>query len=58
MKTEIEIETALYKVLQDAPVETVIRCLGKVCHDIGMTVDADEHLLWAEYSKGLIKLAD
>lgn len=32
--TEVEIETALYKVLKSAPIETVIRCLGEVYHDI------------------------
>ena len=61
MTTEVEIETALYKVLQDAPIETVIRCLGRVCHDIEKQRKANKEKnggTWAMYGDRLTKLAN
>lgn len=60
MITETQIETALYSVLQDAPVETVIRCLGRVCHDIEQQNKRSKKGAtgtWAMLGDALIKLA-
>ena len=61
MNTEIEIEVALYKVLKNAPVETVIRCLGRVCHDIEQQTKRDKKKTnsgaWAMYGDKLTELA-
>ncbi len=61
MKTEVEIETALYSILQDAPIETVVRCLGKVCYDVEQQLKHDRESnagTWALYGDQLHKLAD
>ena len=61
MNTEVEIEVALYKVLQDAPIDTVVRCLGRVCHDIEQQVKRGKQKTnsgtWAMYGDKLTKLA-
>ncbi|MCK5016934.1 MAG: hypothetical protein KAS32_07660 [Candidatus Peribacteraceae bacterium] len=61
MNTEIEIKTALYRILQDAPIETVIRCLGGVCHDIEKhrkRSKKSDSGMWAMFGDKLTKLAD
>ena len=64
MNTKVEIETALYRILQDAPIETVIRCLGEVCHDIEAQrkrerrkKEIDNSGTWAMYGDKLKQLA-
>ena len=62
MKTENDIKTDLYSILQDAPIETVIRCLGGVCHDIEAErkrtkANRKYAAIWAMYGDKLTALA-
>ena len=57
MKTEVDIKTALYSVLQDAPIETVIRCLADVCHDVELQqkqAEGGTPEIWAKYGDKLM----